>query len=151
MRMMLRTLPCLLVALTILNHCGKHGSSAELDEFLRARQLVLDGRYDEALPALDAFLQRYGSGKYASRAQFFRGKVRIGQGRYVEARREFEQTMRDFPSSDEAQKARYKIAMIDMVQGRRAEALRAFQQLAEDPDGPLAPEARMMVEFLAAP
>jgi len=41
--------------------------------------------------------------------------------------------------------------MIDLWQGNRKKAARRLESLAENPDGPLAPESRAMYLFLSNP
>ncbi len=53
------------------------------------------------------------------------------------------------PESKEGKKSRYKLAMIDLWQGNRKKAVQRLESLAENPDGPLAPESRAMYLFLS--
>ncbi len=118
-------------------------------QFTNGRQAVTEGRYGAAIPQLEAYLDAQPKGKNASRAQFFIAKANLGLGKLDAAREAFEATLTRYPTSLEAHKARYKLAVIDMVQGNADAAREAFSKLAANPNGPLAPEAKMMAEFLA--
>jgi hypothetical protein len=88
-----------------------------------------------------------GGERARTRKLFVQGRRQVTQG---EADAEFAATALEYPESLEAHKSRYKRAVIAMRQGRLDDARRAFAELADRPDGPLAPEARMMHEYLSS-
>jgi hypothetical protein len=49
----------------------------------------------------------------------------------------------------EAHKSRYKLALIDLWQRNTDKAHHQFLSLAEKPDGPLAPEAKAMSDYIS--
>ena len=125
--------------------------SGSADNFTQGRLMVTEGRYEEALPLLEKYLTEEPRGKFASRAHFFIAKAHMGLGRFDMARQAFETTVREFPDTLEGHKSKYKLALLDYLEGRIDEARRKFKSLADHPDGPLAPEAQAMAEFLGRP
>lgn len=113
------------------------------DRFEAIRQLVCDGKYEQALPQLKAY-----SGKHESRAALFMGKAHLGLGDYPAARKAFEAGVRKFPDTLEAHKCRYKLALLSYLEGDNETAKNAFEKLAADKDGPLAPEAAAFAKFI---
>lgn len=124
-------------------------SSCSADSFTKGRTVVTVGNYTDAIVHLNEYLKKNPEGKDASRAHFFIAKAQLGLGDFTSARETFERIQVSFPASLEAHKSRYKLAMLDLVEGNRERALSIFRDLANQPDGPLAPEAKMMAEFLA--
>ena len=134
----------LLAAACVLPGCADDS----LDHFREGRWLVTVGRWDEAIEVLEDYLAEHPRGAEASRASFFIANAHIGRGDLDAAARSFEATVRDYPDSLEANKSRYKLAMIDLWSGRHDRAEARFAELAATPDGPLAPEARAMCDYL---
>ena len=118
------------------------------DDFHRARKHVTQGKYDVAIPLLKRYLSRQANNKNASRAGLFLGKAYLALGDIDTAYKAFETTSKDYPSTLESHKCRYKMALVNMLRGDDAEAIEQFGQLADNPDGPLAPEAKAMRDYL---
>ena len=136
-----------LLAVGLAAGCGD-GWESRGNGFVSGRELVTQGRYADALPLLQGYLRDHPSGKHASRAHFFIAKAYIGLGNPAAARAAFQETIRQHAESLEAHKSRYKLGMIDFWEGDRAAARKRFAGLADRPDGPLAPEAGAMRDFL---
>lgn len=119
--------------------------------FGRGRVHVMEGRYAEAVPELRAYLAQYTAGPNRSRAGLFLGKAYLGQGHFKLAREAFAETAERYPDTLEGHKCRYKLALLDLLEGRTGEAAEGFRRLAEQPDGPLAPEATALGQYLAEP
>jgi len=128
--------------------CDKPTRGATNHQFDSIRTMVTRGKYQEAIPKLEAFLKENPKSKDASRAGLFLGKAHLGLGDLDAASAAFEATIRDYPNSLEAHKSRYKLAVISLLQDDPEGALKRFSQLAEKPDGPLAPEAAAMTSYL---
>lgn len=116
--------------------------------FTEGRGLVNEGEYGRAIGVLETYLEEHPRSHRASRALFFIGKAYVGLGQMDRARGTFESVLQEYPRSLEAHKSRYKLAMIALWENRFDDALAGFQILAGDPDGPLAPEAGAMAEWL---
>lgn len=122
--------------------------SAKNDLFLEARELVTRGDYSLAAPLLEQYLKEHPGGEHASRAGLFLGKARLGLGQHDRAREAWELTRRDYAATLEGHKARYKLALLSMLEGDPETARAAFQAMADQPDGPLAPEAGALAHYL---
>ena len=118
-------------------------------DFDNARALVVAGKYDEAVTALNAFLESHPNSKNASRAGLFLFKAHLAKGEFDKASKWCHWTVREHPGSLEAHKCRYKLAVLAMLQGQTAEAIKQFGALSDRPDGPLAAEATAMRQFLS--
>ena len=127
--------------------CAGFGTRGE-GPFGQGRLLVTRGRYQEALTPLSRYLAEYPRGRNSSRAAFFTAKAHVGLGDLRRAADWFERTIRDFPATDEARKCRYKLAMIHMWSGRTDLAVPLLERMVRNPDGPLVPEARAMLNYL---
>lgn len=127
---------------------GCPDSQEERRLFLEGRELVVMGQYEEAVPVIEKYLSEHPQGKYASRAYLFLGKAFMGQLKIDDAAIVFDDGSRLFPETLEGHKCRYKRAMVDLLQGNNAAARTRFANLADNPDGPLAPEARAFQRYL---
>lgn len=136
-----------LVGLLLLAGCDAGGRAA--DDFHQGRRLVVTGRYEEALPVLERYLEQSPGGRHASRASFFHAKAHLGLGRLDDAEEGFRRTVDRYPGSLEARKSAYKLALIELLRGRRERALELFSRIADQPNSPLAPEAEAMRRYLA--
>jgi len=131
----------LLAILTVSAGCQQQEKST--DNFESIRLQVCQGKYEQAIPALEAY-----RGKHESRAGLFLGKAWLGIGDYGKAREAFEITVKKFPGTLEDHKARYKLAWLSWVEGDAAQAKQQFEALANRPDGPLAAEAAAFAKAL---
>ena len=118
--------------------------------FGEGRVLVMSGRYAEAVPRLEVYLDSFAAGRNRSRAGLFLGKAHLGRGEFELARAAFTETAERYPETLEAHKCRYKLCLLDLLEGDRASAAAGFRALAEDPDGSLAPEADALWRYLDA-
>ena len=139
-----RHLAIALTAVTILSGC----TSSTPSGFQSGRQLLVAGRFSEALPVLEGYLRSSPDGRDASRAAFFIGKAYLGLGRLDEAQNAFERTVQDYGKTLEGHKAGYKLAQVFLLKGNRSEALRRFQDMSDFPDGPLVAEATAFAAYL---
>lgn len=128
---------------------GCSNDRGERELFLQGRELVVTGRYDEAVSVLETYVSAYPQGKYSSRAYLFWGKALLGQWKLDDAARVFDDGARLFPETLEGHKCRYKRGVVDLLRGDPASARARFATLADHPDGPLAPEARAFRQYLA--
>jgi TolA-binding protein len=118
--------------------------------FGRGRRAVTEARYTDAIPELEQYLRDYPAGRNAGRARLFLGKARLGLDELDAAREQFEAVLRDYPESLEAHKSRYKLGLVALLRGNSEEALAVFSKMADEPDGPLAPEAQAMRRYLTS-
>ena len=137
---------CLIVSGSLIASCAKP-KSAKPD--FHGRDLVVAGKYEEAIEELNDYLQESPQGRFASRASLFLGKAYLALGDLNSAQNEFERTIKKYPATLEAHKSHYKLALIAMLRGEKADARLRFAKIAKRADGPLAPEARAMESYLA--
>ena len=129
--------------------CGCQSKIAEQkDQFIQGREAVCSGRYEAAVPLLEAYLREFPTGEFASRAGLFLGKAHIALGNYSKARAAWQDTIDRFPETLEGHKCRYKLAVLALVQGHTADAQARFAAMAGAPDGPLAAEAGALAAYL---
>lgn len=108
------------------------GSSAAVREQYRAAlRLVNEGRWDDALPALAAFLSQYPHDELADNARYWRGEVHYSQRHYEQAIADFQGVLARYPGSDKAPDCLLKMGMSHLRLGHRAEATRYFDQVRE--------------------
>ena len=118
------------------------------DDFHVGRELVIQGKYAEAIPHLEKYLKHNAKQQNASRAGLFLGKAHLGQGDLEKASLAFQEVIQNYPDSLESHKCRYKLALLALIQGNDQTALRLYTELAEHPDGPLDAEASVMRDYL---
>jgi TolA-binding protein len=128
--------------------CQQRGGRRGDPQFQQARQLAVDGKYDQAIASLQEYVRQNPNSENASRAGLFLFKAHFAQAEFPEAAEWCRWTIRVHPTSLEAHKCRYKLAVLSLVQGDTQEAIKLFDALAEAPDGPLAAEATAMRDYL---
>lgn len=136
--------------LVTLPGCQQPNKPQKDQQFQAARQLVVDGKYQQAVPPLEKYIDQKPHHKNASRAGLFLFKAHLAQGQFDEATKWCEWTIREHPATLEAHKCRYKLAVLSLVQGKHDDAQQRFADLAKNPDGPLAAEAAAMEKFLGS-
>jgi TolA-binding protein len=137
-------------ALLTLPGCQQPRKPQKDQQFQDARQLVVDGKYRAAVPALEKYIDQEPNHKNASRAGLFLFKAHLAQGQFDDAAKWCQWTIRQHPASLEAHKCRYKLAVLALVQGQHDDARQQFADMAKNPDGPLAAEAAAMAKFLGS-
>ena len=138
----------LLIVAATCNCAGCGGKGGASDEFLAARQMVVDGKYAAAAQALEDYVDKHPRASDASRAGLFLGKAYLAENDLVQAEKWFQWTVDNHARSLEGHKCRYKLAVCALLSGERDDALARFQDLAGSPDGPLAAEAVAMERFV---
>lgn len=140
----------LLLSLSLACFAGCDGDNSSSDTlFHSGRERVTQGEYARAIPLLSQYLEESPRGHLASRAGLMLGKAYLGLDQLDEAEVAFESVVRDFPQTLEGHKCRYKLALLELLRDHRQAARERFLLLAQNPDGPLAPEARAMAALLA--
>ncbi|MFC1736881.1 tol-pal system YbgF family protein [Candidatus Hydrogenedentota bacterium] len=141
---------CLIILLITfaLSGCEEVKKTGGKKLFIRGRDLVRAGRYEEAIGPLTQFQREHPRAELASNAGLYLGKAYLALGRFDEARIAWGNTMKDYPGSLEEHKCRYKLALLKYLEGDTEEALKLFKAMAEDPDGPLAAEALAFASYI---
>lgn len=135
------------VLLSLVCGCEKPVQSSR---FSAMRDWVIQGDYDRAIGALEAFVLELPASPDASRAGLFLFKANFAKGDFDAAREWCDWTIANHASSLEAKKCQFKIGLIHLVQDQPQQALNCFQVIAAATDNPLRPEATRLVEYLKA-
>ncbi len=139
---------CLLLTMA---GCGTESNAANRKAsatFAAIRADVLRGDYETTPDRLAKFIDAHPKHPDASRAGLFIGKCFLALGDLPAARQAFQTTVDTYPGTLEEHKCRYKLAVVTMLEGDREDAIRQFAAMADEPDGPLAPEAAAMAQYL---
>jgi outer membrane assembly lipoprotein YfiO len=89
---------------------GGRGAGPEA-EFLHGQHLFENGRYLEAIQALEAFRTEHPGSDRVDDAILLLGKAHAKMGENLLARDEFDRLLRDFPQSDHREEAQFEKAM----------------------------------------
>jgi tol-pal system protein YbgF len=81
----------------------------EQKDYLSAYELISNKQFDEALPAMQAFANKYPQGGYTANAQYWMGELYMVKKNYNEAIQHFELVLQQFPSSSKSSASMLKI------------------------------------------
>jgi len=107
--------------------------------YLAAYELIKNKHFEQALPAMQAFVARYPRGGYAANAEYWLGELYLTKKDYANALSHFNVVSQDFPqankNAESALKAGYALAAL----GKRSEAIARLKTvILEYPDTPVA-------------
>lgn len=97
-------------------------STVQTEEYEAAFGLMKEGKYDRAINAFRAFVEKYPDSTYADNAQYWIGEAWSARGDDVRARTAFEAVVKRFPDGDAAKLA-----------AERLEKLKREQPVAKKP------------------
>ena len=105
------------------------------EDYRAALELVHTRRFEQALAALDVFLERNPQDEHAEGARYWRGEVRYAQREYAQALLAFEELLRTAPDGHKTADALVKIGLCHQRMGDLARAHLFFQRvLRQFPD-----------------
>lgn len=81
----------------------------ERKHYEKAFTLLREGHYDQAVAALQAFLETFPNGRFADNAQYWLGEASYVQRRFADALVEFEKVVNNFPDSPKRADAMLKM------------------------------------------
>ncbi|MBA2652426.1 MAG: tol-pal system protein YbgF [Tatlockia sp.] len=117
--------------------------------YLAAYELVKNKHFDEALTAMQAFINQYPHGGYTANAQYWLGELFMVKRDFPKAIEHFEIVLRQFPSSSKAAASTLKIGYALAASGKDNEARSRLQQVLKNyPDTPTAQLATIKLESL---
>ncbi|MFA5959555.1 MAG: tol-pal system protein YbgF [Tatlockia sp.] len=117
--------------------------------YLAAYELVKNKRFDEALAAMQTFIQQYPQGGYTANAQYWLGELYMVKNNYPKAISHFETVLKQFPSSSKAAASTLKIGYALAASGKEGDARMRLQQVLKNyPDTPTAQLATIKLESL---
>jgi tol-pal system protein YbgF len=102
-----------------------------LGSYRLAVRLVSERHWNEALDALNRFLEQHPSGSAVPNALYWRGEVYYALRRYDDALHEFQALLSRFPACGKAADSLLKVGMCHLRLGDQAMAQRYFQQVRE--------------------
>lgn len=121
---------------------------AKQNGFDSIRNAILKGDFDNSIPKLEDFIAQYPDSKDTSRAGLFLFKCHAALREFDKASQWCDWTIKNHSTSPEAHKCRYKLGLISLWKHDVESAKVQFASLADQPDGPLAAEAKRMLDFL---
>ncbi len=117
--------------------------------YLAAYELVKNKHFDEALTAMQAFVNQYPQGGYTANAQYWLGELYLVKNNYYKAIEHFDLVLRQFPSSSKAAASTLKIGYALAASGKTNDARIRLQQVLKNyPDTPTAQLAMTKLESL---
>lgn len=115
--------------------------------YLAAYELVKNKRFDDAISAMQIFVQKYPKGGYTSNAQYWLGELYLVKKDYPKAIEHFEVVLHQFPSSSKSAASMLKAGYAYAASGDNNAAKIRFQQVTKNyPDTPTAKLANTKLE-----
>jgi tol-pal system protein YbgF len=115
--------------------------------YMAAYELVKNKRYDNAISAMQTFVQKYPKGGYTANAEYWLGELYLVKKDYSKAVEHFELVLHQFPSSSKSAASMLKIGYASAATGNNQEAKKRFQQVIKTyPDTPTAQLAHAKLE-----
>ncbi len=119
--------------------------------YLAAYELVKSKRYDNAINAMQTFVQKYPKGGYTANAQYWLGELYLVKKDYPKAIEHFEVVLRQFPVSSKSAASMLKLGYAKEATGNNQEAKKLFQQIIKTyPDTPTAQLASAKLNTIKA-
>ncbi|MCW8471587.1 tol-pal system protein YbgF [Fluoribacter gormanii] len=97
--------------------------------YLAAYELVKNKRYDDAISAMNIFVQKYPRGGYTANAQYWLGELYLVKRDYSQAIAHFNVVLQQFPTSSKSAASMLKVGYAYAEQGDKQEAKKFLQQV----------------------
>lgn len=97
--------------------------------YLAAYELVKSKRYDDALNAMNVFVQKYPRGGYTANAQYWLGELYLVKKDYPKSIEHFNVVLQQFPTSSKSAASMLKVGYAYAAQGDKQEARKFLQQV----------------------
>ncbi|MBA2655527.1 MAG: tol-pal system protein YbgF [Tatlockia sp.] len=132
-----------------LTNTARGNPADEQISYLAAYELVKNKHFDEALTAMQSFINQYPHGGYTANAQYWLGELFMVKHNFPKAIEHFEIVLKQFPSSTKAAASTLKIGYALAASGKDNEARNRLQQVLKNyPDTPTAQLAAIKLESL---
>lgn len=119
--------------------------------YLAAYELIKNKQYDQAITAMDHFVQKYPQGGYAANAQYWLGELYMIKKDYANAINHFELVLHQFPSSSKSAASMLKVGYAYAASGNVQEAKKRLEQVVKTyPGTPTAQLANLKLESISA-
>ncbi len=120
--------------------------------YMAAYTLVNDKQFDEALPAMEAFIAQHPQGGYTANAHYWAGELYMVRKNYPEAIQHFDTVLQKFPSSSKSSACLLKIGYALAASGEINEAKQKLQRVIQQyPDTHAAQLAVAKLDSLGHP
>jgi tol-pal system protein YbgF len=107
--------------------------------YLAAYELVKNRQYDDALNAMNIFVQKYPRGGYTANAQYWLGELYLAKKDNEKAIEHFDTVLQQFPTSSKSAASMLKVGYAYAAMGNKQEATKFLQQVVRAyPDTPTA-------------
>jgi tol-pal system protein YbgF len=117
--------------------------------YLAAYELVKKKRYDDALNAMNVFVQKYPKGGYTANAQYWLGELFLVKNDYANSIEHFNIVLQQFPTSSKSAASMLKIGYAYAAQDNKEEAKKFLLQVVRAyPDTPTAQLANSKLRAL---
>ena len=97
--------------------------------YLAAYELIKSKRFDDAIPAMQAFVIKYPQGGYTDNAQYWLGELHLVKKNYPEAMVHFNVVLQQFPSSSKSAASLLKVGYAMAATGQTQSAIEHLQQV----------------------
>ncbi|MFI4919638.1 MAG: tol-pal system protein YbgF [Legionellales bacterium] len=119
--------------------------------YLAAYELVKSKRYDDAVNAMQTFVQKYPTGGYTANAEYWLGELYLVKKDYPKAIEHFDVVLKQYPSSSKSAASTLKAGYAYAATGNNQEARKLFQQVVITyPNTPTARLANSKLEAINA-
>lgn len=119
--------------------------------YMAAYELVKNKRYDNAIAAMQTFVQKYPKGGYTANAEYWLGELYLVKKDYSKAVEHFQIVLNQFPSSTKSAASMLKAGYAYAAAGDKQEAIQYFQKVVRTyPDTPTAQLAKSKLESIKA-
>ncbi|HRD69495.1 MAG TPA: tol-pal system protein YbgF [Legionella sp.] len=119
--------------------------------YLAAYELVKNKQYDDAIKAMQIFVQKYPKGGYTANGEYWLGELYMVKKDYPQAIQHFEIVLQKFPSSSKAAASMLKVGYAYAATGDNSEAKRRLLQVVKNyPGTPTAKLANVKLESISA-
>ena len=118
---------------------------------LAAYELVKNKRYDDAVIAMQTFVQKYPKGGYSANAEYWLGELYLVKREFPKAIEHFDIVLKQYPSSSKSAASLLKSGYAFVASGNKDEARNRFQQVVKNyPGTPTAQLATNKLESINA-
>ncbi|KTC81996.1 tol-pal system protein YbgF [Legionella cincinnatiensis] len=97
--------------------------------YLAAYELIKNKRYDDAVIAMNTFVQKYPKGGYTANAQYWLGELYLVKKDYSKSIEHFNTVLQQFPTSSKSAASMLKVGYAYAEQGNKQEAKKFLQQV----------------------
>jgi tol-pal system protein YbgF len=97
--------------------------------YQQAYNLIATRQYDQAITALNTFMQKYPKSSYIPNAIYWQAEVLAVQGKNVPAEKMFQQLIAQFPNNAKVPDAQLKLAMIAAANNQTVAAEQQLQTI----------------------